>query len=117
MQAVLYPVKGRQDGRQVLGGCHQIDIVGTGILQFQEDFGQPLLCDLLSKAYTAYGIILAETAAERTARKKYSAAAVGAADTWLFPMVQGSSCGRQPVGTLTVTFTQMTVCMAVPWAE
>ena len=110
MQAVLYPVKGRQDGRQVLGGCHQIDIVGTGILQFQEDFGQPLLCDLLSKAFTAYGIILYFLRAVRSA-------AVGAADTWLFPMVQGSSCGRQPVGTLTVTFTQMTVCMAVPWAE
>ena len=117
MQTAFYPVKRRQDGGQILGGCHQIDIVRACVLQFQKNFRQSLICDLFSESLAAYGIILAEAAAESAACKEYGAAAIGSADTWFLPVVQHSSCGCQFMATLTVTFAQMTVCMAVPWAE
>ena len=74
-----------------LAGRDQIDVVGTLLLQIQENLCQMFHADLLAKALGADGIVLAEAAFEGAAGKEHRAAALCAADAWLLPVVQGSA--------------------------
>ena len=60
-------VQGRRDMGQVLGRCHQIDVMGALGLQIQEDAGQLSGGQLFPKVLAAQLPVLAETAAQGTA--------------------------------------------------
>ena len=91
-EPVFYQIEGFNNGRQKLGGGDQVDIVGALILKTEKKIGKLADGNLFSEAFLADLIILAETAAQRTAGEKDGAAAIGAADTWLFPHMKGGSC-------------------------
>jgi hypothetical protein len=59
------------------------------VLQFQTDLSQPFNRDLLSETLTADAVVLAIATPQRAAAEKNGAAAPAAADTGLFPEMQG----------------------------
>ena len=85
-----YRFQGFEDCGRIHGGGDQVNVVRTLFLQFEEDFGKTARRDRFSKAFLADFIVLAETAAECAAGKKYGSASVAAADAGFFSAVRSS---------------------------
>ena len=108
-------VQGGDDMGQVLGGCHQIYVIRPLVLEPEEYLGQFLRGQLTAEMSAADSVVLAETASQGTPGEEYGAAASGgrdtaaryrgtsvrcrdtagiptAADTGLFPVVEGGPC-------------------------
>ena len=73
--------------------------------------------DFFPESFVADGKILAEAASESTSAEKNSTAASGTADTWFLPVMEGSPCDFDLIGSLTESERFYTVCAAGTGAE
>ncbi len=87
-------VQGWQNGREILGGSDETDVVRALVLQPQEDIRQFPYRQCFAESFMADFIILAVAAAQGTAGEENRAAAAGSADTWLFPGVKHRQGGH-----------------------
>ena len=110
-------LQGLQHGGKIGGGGHQVDVVGTFILQFQEDFRKPAGRDGLSEVLLTDFIILAEAAPQGAAGEEYRAAAALPADNRLFPWMKGSTGYDGPGRRLAEALLRKPVDAALPRTE
>ena len=86
-----------------MGGSYQIDIVCALLLQLQENFHQMLGGDHTTGLSQGDIVILTEHTAQITAGEKDGSGAGSTGDTWLFPVMQGSSCCHEFSGLTAVS--------------
>ena len=77
---------------KVLGGSDQVYVVGLLILKTEKNICQCLDRQLFPCRTLADEMILAKAAAQGASAEKYGSASMDSADTWFFPMMQGSPC-------------------------
>ena len=74
--------------------CHQVDIIGSFLLQFKKDIHQPVSRDCLADGSMRNRLILAINTPQLTAGKKYRSTPCCTTDTRFLPEMK--CCTRQP---------------------
>lgn len=98
-------------------GCYKIDVMRALFLQVKKYLAEASGRNFFAVSFTAYFIVLAEAASQRASAEKDGAASADTADTWLFPMMKGSSGGCDMGRAFAVTGLLRSVCPAVSGTE
>ena len=72
----------------VVGGVHQVNVVGPGVDQLEENFPQAGEGDFFSEVLLADAVVLAENAAQGAAGKEHGARPPGAGEGRFLPLVE-----------------------------
>ena len=90
--------QGLGDDVGVVGGVHQVDVVGPGGDQLEEDLPQTGHGDGFAKIVLADAVVLAENAAETAPGEEDGPGPLGAGERRFLPMVQGDAGDHGGVG-------------------